>query len=340
MVGIGIVGVGYWGPNLVRSFLSLPDCGPVRVCDAKPGRLQYIQQQFPPVEVTSSYDDLLADPRLDAICIVTPVSTHKDLALRALDSGRHVLVEKPLAPTADQARALVDRAAARSRILAVGHLFVYHPGIVYLRDQVAAGQLGKICSMESERVNLGPPASEVDVVWDLGVHDVSIALYLADQEPVEVTAFAGRYVHPSLLDMALLVIRYEGGALSHHHVSWLSPIKLRRFFAAGSAGSALFDLRQDPRSLTIYDRGFDSRIGARDDQAVELKYGAGEVRVPELPAAEPLMAECRHFLECIRDGTQPRAGGLEGLRVVQVLEAAEQSIARGSAAVTLPRGSK
>ena len=337
MVGVGIVGVGYWGPNLVRSFLSLPDCRLVRACDAKPGRLQYLQEQFPQVEVTSDYEDLLADPRLDAICIVTPVSTHKDLALRALDSGRHVFVEKPLAPTSEQARALVDRAAAQNRILAVGHLFVYHPGIVYLRDQIAAGQLGRLCSIESERVNLGPPASEVNVIWDLGVHDVSIALYLADQEPVEVTAFAGRYVHPSLLDMALLVIRYESGALSHHHVSWLSPIKLRRFFAAGSAGSALFDLRQDPRSLTLYDRGYDSRIGAKDDQVVELKYGAGEVRVPELPVVEPLKAECQHFLECIQNGTQPRAGGLEGLRVVQVLEAAEKSIGQESIAVTLPR---
>ena len=337
MVGVGIVGVGYWGPNLVRSFLSLPDCRLVRACDAKPGRLQYLQEQFPQVEVTSDYEDLLADPRLDAICIVTPVSTHKDLALRALDSGRHVFVEKPLAPTSEQARALVDRAAAQNRILAVGHLFVYHPGIVYLRDQIAAGQLGRLCSIESERVNLGPPASEVNVIWDLGVHDVSIALYLADQEPVEVTAFAGRYVHPSLLDMALLVIRYESGALSHHHVSWLSPIKLRRFFAAGSAGSALFDLRQDPRSLTLYDRGYDSRIGAKDDQVVELRYGAGEVRVPELPVVEPLKAECQHFLECIQNGTQPRAGGLEGLRVVQVLEAAEKSIGQESIAVTLPR---
>ena len=298
--------------------------------------MQYIQEQFPQAEVTSHYEDLLADPRLDAICIVTPVSTHKDLALRALDSGRHVFVEKPLAPSGDQARAMVDRAAARNLILAVGHLFVYHPGIVCLWEQIGAGQLGRLCSMESERVNLGPPASEVNVIWDLGVHDVAIALHLADQEPVEVTAFAGRYVHPSLLDTALIVIRYDGGALSHHHVSWLSPIKLRRFFAAGSAGSALFDLRQDPHSLTLYGRGYDSRIGAKDDQAIELKYGAGEVRVPDLPVVEPLKAECQHFLDCVRNRTQPRAGGLQGLRVVQVLEAAEHSIARGSGPVSLP----
>ena len=337
MIAIGIVGVGYWGPNLVRSFLSLPECGLVRACDGKPGRLQYIKEQFPGVEVTSHYEDLLEDPRLDAICIVTPVSTHKDLALRALNSGRHVFVEKPLAANGEEAKILADRAAARNRVLAVGHLFLFHPGIVHLRDQIAANHLGRLCTMESERVNLGPPASEVDVIWDLGVHDVSIALYLAAQEPVEVIAFASRYVHPSLLDMALLVIRYSDGVLSHHHVSWLSPIKLRRFFAAGSAGSALFDLCQDPRSLTLYDRGYDSRIGASDDQVVELKYGAGNVRIPELPAVEPLKAECEHFLECIQNGTRPRAGGVEGLRVVQILEAAERSVSDGSRAVELPR---
>jgi predicted dehydrogenase len=337
LIGIGIVGVGYWGPNLVRSFLSLPECSVVRACDGKPGRLQYIKAQFPQVEVTSHYEDLLADPRLDAICVVTPVSTHKDLALRALNSGRHVFIEKPLAATSEEARILAERAAARNQVLCVGHLFVFHPGIVYLHDQIAANHLGRLCAMQSERINLGPPASEVDVLWDLGVHDVSIALYLAAQEPVEVTAFAGRYVHPSLLDMALLVIRYTDGLLSHHHVSWLSPIKLRRFFAAGSAGSALFDLCQDPRSLTLYDRGYDSRIGAKDDQAVELKYGAGDVRIPDLPATEPLKAECRHFLECIQNGTRPRAGGGEGLRVVQVLEAAGRSVRNGSRAVELPR---
>jgi len=330
LIGVGVVGVGYWGPNLVRNLLASPACRLVRACDARPGRLQYLAEKFPQVEVTPDYADLLRDPRLDAICIATPVSTHRDLALRALDSGRHVFVEKPLAASGREAWEMVERAAALNRVLAAGHLFVYHPAIERLRQELEANALGRLCTMESDRINLGPPASEVDVIWDLAVHDVSIALYLADETPIEVTAYAGRYVHPSLFDMALLVIRYSGGLLSHHHVSWLSPNKVRRFFAAGTSGSGLFDGRLEPQALTLWDRGYDSRIGARDDQVVELKYGTGEVRVPELPNAEPLRVECQHFLDCVATGAQPRAGGREGALVVQILEAAEQSIAQGS----------
>jgi predicted dehydrogenase len=176
----------------------------------------------------------------------------------------------------------------------------------------------------------------VDVIWDLAVHDVSIALYLSDQQPVEVVAYARRYVHPSLLDMALVVLRYADDVLSHHHVSWLSPHKVRRFFTAGTAGSAWFDARLEPQALTLFDQGYDSRIGARDDQAIKLEYGTGEVRVPELPVAEPLKAECQHFLDCIEAGRRPRADGLAGLQVVQVLEAAERSVALGSQPVGVP----
>lgn len=335
MIGVGIVGVGYWGPNLVRSFLSLPNCKLVRACDAKPGRLHYIQERFPQVEVTSDYADLLRDPRLDAICVVTPVSSHRDLAVRALESGRHVFVEKPLAATSQQALEIVESAARNDKVLATGHLFVYHPGIVRLRKEIGDHALGQLCYMASERVNLGPPASEVNVIWDLAVHDVSIALYLAQGQPVEVVAYGRRYVHPSLLDVALLVVRYANGVLSHHHVSWLSPHKIRRFFAAGTEGSALFDLMQGPKALTLFDRGFDSRIGARDDEVVELQYGTGQVRVADLAPTEPLQAECQHFLECVEKGCTPRADGLVGLKAVQILEAAECSVASGSQPIAL-----
>jgi predicted dehydrogenase len=335
MLGVGVVGAGYWGPKVVRSLLALPECGLVRACDTRPGRLQHLAEQFPQVELTADYDELLSDGRLDAIFIVTPVGSHHALALRALGSGRHVFVEKPFAASTVEARDLTERAAAARLVLAVGHLFVFHPGIMCLHAELEAGALGRLCYMESGRVNLGPPASEVDVLWDLAVHDVAIALYLSRSAPVEVTAYAGRYVHPTLLDMALLVIRYADGSLSHHHVSWLSPNKVRRFFVAGAAGSALFDGCLEPRALSLFGRGYDSRIGLRDDQAIALQYSAGEVRVPELPAVEPLKDECRHFLECIATGSRPRAGGPEGLQSIEILEAAEQSIAQGAKPVAL-----
>lgn len=335
MIGVGVLGAGWWGPNVIRALLSLPGCGPVCVCDARPGRLQYVRERFPQVEVTADYDDLLRDSRLDVIFVITPILTHYDLALRALDSGRHVFVEKPLAASTGQARAMVARAQARDRLLGVGHLFVYHPAIVRLRQEIEAGGLGRLCAMSSERINLGPPASEVDVLWDLAVHDVAIALDLAGSLPTEVTAYGGHHVRPALLDDALLVLRYADGMLSHHHVSWLSPNKVRRFLALGTAGSALFDLVQGERPLALFGPGFDTRIGAPDDRPIELKYGTGEVRVPELPAVEPLTAECRHFIECVASGRRPRADGLAGLAVVQVLEAAGRSIALGSQPITL-----
>ena len=335
MIGVGVVGAGFWGPNIVRALLSLPMCSVVRVCDTRAGRLQYIRERFPQVEVTPDYDDLLCDPRLDAIFVVTGIHTHYDLALRALDSGRHVFVEKPLAISTEQAREIVERAAAHDRVLGVGHLFVYHPAIARLRQEIEAGALGRLCIMASERINLGPPAAEVDVIWDLAVHDVAIALDLIGCTPSEVTAYGGHYVRPSLVDAALLILRYPDGQLSQHQVSWLSPDKVRRFFVAGTAGSARFDLANEPRALSLFGAGVDTRIGARDDQVVELKYGPGEVRVPELPAVEPLKAECQHFLECVVMGGSPRANGLAGLNVVRVLEAAGQSIALGSQPVPL-----
>ena len=337
MIGVGVLGAGWWGPNVIRSLLSLPECRLVRVCDAQPGRLQYVKATFPQVEVTPDYDDLLRDPRLDAIFVVTPIHTHHELALRALDSGRHVFVEKPLAATVEQAMAIVERASACNRVLAVGHLFVYHPAIVRLRDEVAAHGLGTLCYMHSERVNLGPPAAQVDVLWDLAVHDVAIALYLAGQPPVEVVAYGHHYVRPALIDMALLVLRYPDGVLSHHHVSWLSPNKVRRFFAAGTAGSALFDAGLEPRALSLFGQGVDTRLGGGAGQAIDLTYGTGEVRVPDLPATAPLAAECQHFLECIMAGCRPRADGVAGLQVVQILEAAERSVALGSQPVALSR---
>lgn len=336
MIGVGVLGVGWWGPNIVRSLLSLPDCCLVRVCDAKPARLRYILERFPQLEVTSDYEDLLRDPRLDAIFVVTPIHTHHDFALRALESGRHVFVEKPMAATVAEAREMVDVAEAHGKVLATGHLFVYHPAIVRLQEEISSHALGELCYMHSERVNLGPPAAQVDVVWDLGVHDVAIALFLAGRPPVEVVAFGGRYARPSLLDMALLVLRYSDGQISHHHVSWLSPNKVRRFVAAGTTGSGAFDGMKEPRALTLFGQGYDSRIGAREDQVIEFAYGTGEVVVPDLPADEPLRVECQHFLECIEQGRRPRADGHAGLQVVQILEAAERSVAQGSCPVALP----
>jgi len=332
---VGVLGAGYWGPNVIRTFASLPDCEVAYVCDQRPGRLQFVGERFPGLKLTSRYEDLLEDSALDAVAVVTPVSTHRALASAALTAGKHVFVEKPLAATVADAAALVEAAAAANRVLATGHLFVYHPAVAYMRDVVALGDLGELCYAEAARVNLGPPSSEVSVIWDLAVHDVAILLSLVGQAPTEV-AVAGRHcVHPTLTDVAFLRLSFANNFFAQLHVSWLSPLRVRRFFIAGSAGSATFDDTRDTGKLTVVGRGEDSRMGASDADARDLYYRTGAVRTPDLSNVLPLTAECAHFLECVRFGRVPLADGNAGLRVVQVLEAAEQSVASGGRPVAI-----
>jgi predicted dehydrogenase len=332
---IGIVGAGYWGPNLIRTFSSLPECEIACVCDQRPGRLQYVAERFPGVRLTDRYEQLLADPTVDAVAVATSVSTHHVLAVAALQAGKHVFVEKPLAATSAEALELVKAAERAGRILATGHLFAYHPAVARLRQGVRAGELGRLCYAESGRVNLGPPASEVDVIWDLAVHDVSILLSVLGGEPEEVRAEGRRYRHPSLTDVAFLTLRFADGFLAQHHVSWLSPVKVRRFFLAGSEGSATFDDTRSEGKLLLSDAGEDSRIGARDTEARELFYRPGKLRSPLLPEVQPLTVECAHFLDCIRAGRVPEVDGRAGLAVVRVLEAAARSVAAGGRPVRL-----
>ena len=332
---IGVLGAGYWGPNVIRTFGSLPDAEVAYVCDQRPGRLQYIQERFPDITLTDRYDDLLLDPTLDAIAIVTPVTTHRRLATAALEAGKHVFVEKPLASSTADALALVQAAERADRILATGHVFVYHPAIQALREEVRRGALGQLCYSESARVNPGPPTTEVSVVWDLAVHDVAILLSLVESAPQTVSARGRRCVHPMLTDVAFLSIRFANDFLGVVHVSWLSPVKVRRFFLAGTKGSATFDDTLVDGKLALVGLGEDSRIGATDKDAGELYYRPGQVVRPELSTILPLSAECDHFLSCIREDRAPLADGRAGLAVVRILEAAERSVSREGEAIRL-----
>ncbi len=323
MIRVAVIGAGYWGPNVIRTLHELPNCDLAAVCDRSPGRLQYIAERFAGVPLTTEVADILHDPSIDAVAIVTPVSTHRLLAEAALAAGKHVFVEKPLAHTVADAEAMVSAAERAGRVLAVGHLFLYHPAVVRLREAVHAGELGTLCYAESGRVNLGPPASEVDVIWDLAVHDIAILLSLLGSEPVEVACERRRYVHPSLTDVAFITLRFAGGFLAQHHVSWLSPVRVRRFSLSGTAGAAVFDDTRTEGKLLLTDKGEDSRIAGAAGTG-ELFYRPGVVRVPELGTAQPLAAELSHFLDCIREGRRPLADGHAGLAVVRVLERASR----------------
>lgn len=333
--GVAIIGAGYWGPNLIRNFGGLLDSQVLWVCDKKPGRRQYVQERFPEVPVTDDLGLVLSDPSVDAVVVATPVSTHHAVAMAALRAGKHVMIEKPLTDTSDRAQELVDTAARAGKVLAVDHLFVYNPAIARMVELVDAGEVEQLCYAESSRVNLGPPASEVDVIWDLATHDLSITYALWGRLPSQITAYGRRFLHPTLIDVAFLHLRFDDDSLAVHHVSWLSPEKVRRYFVAGTRGSFVFDDTVAEGRLRQIDQGVDSRVGLKDDEVKDLFYKPGVVRYPELDPVEPLASSCGDFIRCIRTGEVPRADGLAGLAVVRMLEAAERSITEGSQPIRL-----
>lgn len=334
-LGVAIVGAGYWGPNLIRNFDTIDGCHVSWVCDKQPGRLKFVRERYPHLTITDDFENVLRDPKTDAVVIATPVATHYKLAMAALEAGKHVLVEKPFADNSTHARDITQVAKDARRVLAVGHLFVYHPAIARIRELIQSGKIGRLCYLESSRVNLGPPASEVNVVWDLAVHDVAILLYLWDQTPVQVTAYGGRYLHGALVDVAFLMLCFADGSMAQHHVSWLSPEKVRRVFVAGTTGSFKFDDTMPEGKLRHIGQGEDSRIDLDIHESKELYYKPGQTSALDFPMLEPLRVECEQFLICIRDGTRPRADGGAGVAVVRILEAANESIECGSVPIQL-----
>jgi predicted dehydrogenase len=334
-INIAVIGAGYWGPNLIRNFCEIKHCQVIWVCDQKSGRRQYVQERFPAISLNDDLNQVLKDERVDAVVVATPVSTHRDIALASLKAGKHVWVEKPLAHSVAAAREMLEESDRRGLILATDHLFVYNPAIAKAKEIILEGRIGDLCYAESGRVNLGPPASEVDAIWDLATHDLAITYYLWDRLPSEVVAYGYRFLHPRLMDVAFIHLHFGDGSTAMHHVSWLCPEKTRRYFVTGKKGSLIFDDTQSEKKLRFIDQGFDSRIHARDDEVKELYYRPGEVRYPDLEQIEPLRAACEDFLGCIRNGKRPKADGEAGLAVVQMLEAAHRSIAEGSRPVKL-----
>jgi predicted dehydrogenase len=322
---VAVVGIGYWGPNILRSLLRSSRCHVAWACDQKPGRLKFAAENFPTVPLTDDYREVIEDPSVKAIFLATPVSTHYDLARAALEADKHVFIEKPLTVNGSLARNLLRLAHDKKKILFSGHVFVYHPAITAMKRMIQEGRLGRFCYAESSRINSGPPATDVDVLWDLAAHDVSIVLYLLEMNPVEVSAYAERYLNPKFRDVAFIRLRFKGGIFSEHHVSWLSPQKTRRFSLYGSEGSMIFDDTAGKEKLRVFGRGVDTRAGNTDSDTKDLFYAPGQVFVPELPSEQPLLLECEHFLDCISNGVNPITDGRLGLAVTEVLEAAKHS---------------
>jgi predicted dehydrogenase len=325
---VGVAGLGYWGPNLARNFDRLPGADVTWLCDESPEALQRYGRAFPSARVTGSLEELLGDPSLEAIVLATPVATHAELARRVLEAGKHCFVEKPLARSVEEAERVVDAAGAAGRVLMVGHLLEYHPGVERLSGLIESGELGEVRYIYSNRLNLGQLRRDENALWSLGAHDVSVILRLADEEPYECRAVGESYVNEGVEDVVFCYLRFPSGLAAHMHLSWLDPHKERRFTVVGSRRMATFDDMELERKLTVYDKGFDEDYSSYGEYIAR----SGDIFSPRVPNEEPLSIECRHFLECVRNGTEPRSGSEAGLRVVRVLETLQASLRESSRA--------
>jgi predicted dehydrogenase len=341
MVRVGVIGYGYWGPNLVRNFYETPGAQVVAVSDLRVERLRQVQSRYPTVKVTESHRELIDDPSVDAVVIATPVSTHYELALRALQAGKHVLVEKPLASSAEQVKRLMDAAAASGRTLMVEHTFVYTPPVRKIRELVDDGSIGDVYYFDSTRVNLGLFQYDVNVLWDLAVHDLSIMEYVIPQKPVAVSATGLAHVPGRSENVAFLTMFFDAALIAHVHVNWLSPIKVRKTLLGGSKKMIVYDDMEQSEKIKVYDKGITLKDNGSREKVYEVMVGyrMGDMWAPNLEVTEALKIEAAHFVKCVEEGKTPITDGEAGLRVVEILEAASASLKDRGRPVALGAGS-
>jgi predicted dehydrogenase len=337
MIGIAVVGYGYWGPNLVRNFGMVDGATVVAVGDRSAERREVVRKLYPATKQYEEYADLLADPAVDAVVIATPVKTHFALAMAALAAGKHVLVEKPMVGTVAEAETLVAEAERLGLVLMVDHTFVYTSAVRKISELVRSGRLGRLQYYDSVRVNLGLFQSDVSVLWDLAVHDLAIMDFLVGQPPVQVAATGMSHVPGRPANMAYLTCYFEGDFIAHFHVNWLAPVKLRQTMICGTEQMIVFDDIEMSEKIRVYDKGL-----IFSDQSDELYqrhvgYRTGDMWAPRIDNIEALEIEANHFVDCVRTGATPQTDGHAGLRIVRILDAATRSLEqRGTPVVIEP----
>ena len=326
-LNVGVIGYGYWGPNLVRNYVETPGSQVVAVSDVRSERLSEVQKRYPFIKTSTDNKDLFNDPTIDAILISTPVSSHYELAMQALQAGKHVLLEKPITQQSDQARRLIEEAARRKRVLMVDHTFIYTGAIRKIHDLITSGEIGDLYYYDSVRVNLGLFQHDVSVLWDLAVHDLSIMDYLLGEKSIAVSASGISHIPGEPENIAYLTIFLENNLIAHIHVNWLAPVKIRRTLIGGSHKMIVYDDLEPSEKVKVYDRG----ICLNDETSVYkmlISYRTGDVWIPGLDQTEALRTQAMHFIECVETGKTPITDGQAGLRVVKLLEAATQSMAK------------
>lgn len=326
---LAVIGYGYWGPNIVRNIVEGGDASLKAVVDKNEKRLELVKTRYPFVVVSCDPQSVMNDPEIDAVIVVTPVDTHFPIVKSALLSGKHVLVEKPICASSAQAKELEAIANEQKKVLMVDHTYVYHPAVEKMKQAIEQGRLGKILYVESTRVSLGSLEQtayvrDVDVTWDLAIHDLSILDYIFRVEPECVTARGVRHSGGNLFDVAYITLQYPGKVIANINVNWLSPIKIRRMIIAGEKQAILFDDNETIEKLKVFDR--ETSISQINPNALRIGFAAGDIHIPKLEPIEPLRVSIQHFLTCVRYGTVPRSDSAAGIRVVRVLERISQSL--------------
>ena len=334
MHSIAIVGYGYWGPKLVRNFLASGAFARVVICESDPARLARGLRENPGTHGASSFAEILADATITAVALATPVATHHPLTRAALVAGKHVLVEKPLATRAAEADELVALAAARGRVLMVDHTYVYHPAVQRIRAAIASGELGRLAYIDSTRINLGLFQHDVNVLWDLAVHDLAIINFLTPERPSHVQALGATHTASPLANIGILVLRYPSGLFVHLNCSWVSPVKIRHMLIGGDKKMVVYDDLNTNEPIKIYDSGFTARTDEERNRLL-FEYRAGDVYSPKIAPREALANLVADFVAAIRDGRAPVSDGRFGADTVKILEAAEHSVTAGGREISL-----
>ena len=334
-IRVGVVGCGYWGPNLIRNLRQSPDCQLKVLCDMSESRLAHMRRLHPEVATTNSFDDLLKDSELDAVVIATPVRFHYEMAKAALSVGKHVFIEKPMARTEAEGEELVGLAERKGLVLMVGHTFLFSPAVRRMKEIIEAGDIGEVQYVSARRLNLGLFQKDINVAWDLAAHDISILLHLLDELPVSVSCQGSSHVTRGIEDVTMMYLTFRKSRCAFIHNSWLDPKKVRQMTVVGSQRMIVYDDTEPLEKLKIYDARVE--VPPHYDSFAEFTYSYhyGDAYVPYIKQDEPLKLECQHFLECIREGSVPLTNGRLGLEVVRVLEAAGESLRQKGGPVSL-----
>jgi predicted dehydrogenase len=336
-INVAVVGCGYWGPNLIRNFSALPECRVKYVCDLDAKRLAHMKRLYPAVETTREFDTLMGDKELDAVAIATPVHLHFDLAKKSLSAGKHTFIEKPMTQTSAQSNELIQIAAKKKLTLMVGHTFIYSAPVRRIREIISSGEIGEIQYVSSRRLNLGLFQKDINVAWDLAPHDIAIILYLLGKPPESVNCQGKAHINKDIEDVTNMSLNFENGGFATIHSSWLDPNKIREMVIVGSKRMIVYNDNEPLEKIKIYDKRVEAPPHYDTFAEFQYSYHYGDMIAPYIKQTEPLKVETQHFLDCIQTGKTPESSGMDGLRVIQILEASSRSLKNGGAKVEIDR---